>query len=151
MLKLVKSRGFKPNGCHERFRSVKKIQIQPVRCQKGLTRTPFMTDRPAGFFLVPGRKPGCFFLVPSRKGVQKKISRWGFFLVFILVIPGTRLKLPELGRNSLFREFLPGKRQSMQCLSTPPQPISMNKYCFCAPMFTPPLPISHSENHHFGA
>ena len=42
--KLVKSRGFKPNGCHERFRSVKKIQIQPVRCQKGFTGTPLMTD-----------------------------------------------------------------------------------------------------------
>ena len=46
--KLVKSRGFKPNGHHEWFRSVKKIQNQPVKCQKGLTGTPFMTDQGVG-------------------------------------------------------------------------------------------------------
>ena len=39
--KIVKSRGFRPNGHHEVNRSVKKSQNQPVKCQKGLTRTPF--------------------------------------------------------------------------------------------------------------
>ena len=39
--KLVKNRGFRPNGHHEEFRSVKNIQNQPVRCQKALTRTLF--------------------------------------------------------------------------------------------------------------
>ena len=43
--KLVKNRGFRPNGHHEEFRSVKNIQIQSVRCQKALTRTPFVTEK----------------------------------------------------------------------------------------------------------
>ena len=40
--KLVKSMGFSPHGHHEWFWSVKNSQIQPVRCQKGLTRTLFL-------------------------------------------------------------------------------------------------------------
>ena len=43
--KIIKSRGFRPNGHHEWFRSVKNSQNQPVRCQKGLMGTPFVTDR----------------------------------------------------------------------------------------------------------
>ena len=43
--KIIKSRGFRPNGHHEAHRSVKNSQNQPVKCQKGLTGTLFMTDQ----------------------------------------------------------------------------------------------------------
>ena len=48
--KIIKSRGFRPNGHHEAHRDVKNSQNQPVKCQKGLTGTLFMTgqDRRGG-------------------------------------------------------------------------------------------------------
>ena len=46
--KIIKSMGFRPNGHHEAHRSVKNSQNQPVKCQKGLTGTPFMTDQGVG-------------------------------------------------------------------------------------------------------